>query len=243
MHICRHICIIYRAPTPLTLPLLPSPTLPSPPALPAVVSSRCLVPFTQLAFLEELPIFGIARRPLEREVSWTHHSLPEHKTSTTSTNAHFNVQAAALQKGIITHASKAKHAKVCLVRVHTAVLMTSDIGVQCRITCRKNSMTHNTAAECTIGKISAFQALPSLDPMRQPVSVPVATLAHAIFSHHGRQCLQQLVNYTIHSLKGVAILFTAKYFSMPFQHSIPHTVPPPLSLSCPPSPTAPSISL
>ena len=138
---------IQTAPTPLTLPLLPSPTLPSPPALPAVVSSRCLVPFTQLALLEELPIFGIARRPLQRKVSWTHHSLPEHKTSTTSsnththetstthtnththktsttrtnahthttsttsTNAHFNVQAASFQKGNVTHASKANHAK------------------------------------------------------------------------------------------------------------------------------------
>ena len=79
MHICRYICIIYRAPTPLTLP--PSPPLPSPspPALPAVVSSRCLVPLTQLALLEELPVFGVARRPLQRKVSWTHHSLPEHK--------------------------------------------------------------------------------------------------------------------------------------------------------------------
>ena len=129
MHICRYIRM-YNIQSTNTFNS-PSPPLPSPspPALPAVVSSRCLVPFTQLAFLEELPIFGIARRPLQRKVSWTHHSLPEHKTSTTSTNTHFNVQAAALQKGNIIHASKANHAKVCLVRVHTAALMTSDIGV------------------------------------------------------------------------------------------------------------------
>ena len=65
---------ILTAPTPFKLSL-PSPPLP--PTLSAVMSSRSLVPLTQLALLEGLLVLGVARRPLQRKVPGTHHSLLE----------------------------------------------------------------------------------------------------------------------------------------------------------------------